>query len=102
VSDRVYRRGLPARQALRELYNGRGSAFDGRAVEALIKLVGVYPVGTRVQLNSGERGTVIAPNPDDSTHPIVRIEQDRHGRSIPAPYAVTLRSGASEIARALS
>jgi len=102
VSDRVYRRGLAPRQALLELYRCRGTNLDAAAVEAQIKLVGVYPVGTRVQLKSGERGTVLAPNPDDTTHPIVRIEQDRLGRSIAAPYAIALRPGADEIARALT
>ena len=101
VSDRVYRRGLPPRKALLELYHSRGAALELTAVEALVKLIGVYPVGTRVQLKSGECGTVTAPNPEDRTHPIVRIEQDRRGRALAAPYALALRPGANEIVRTL-
>jgi hypothetical protein len=58
-------------------------------------------VGTRVQLKTGERGVVIAPNPDNSTHPVVRIEQDRFGRALAPPYAIALRPGGDAIARTL-
>jgi HD-GYP domain-containing protein (c-di-GMP phosphodiesterase class II) len=58
TADRVYRRGCTPRKALLELYGDHPRKLDPQAVEALIRLVGVYPVGTRVRLNSGEQGLV--------------------------------------------
>lgn len=96
TADRPYRRARAAREALMLIYGGRGTHFDPGIVTALIKLVGVYPVGTRVQLDSGEVGTVIAPNPEDSTRPVIEIEKDRHGRYVD-PFQLSLKGSASKI-----
>ena len=41
-------------------------------------------------LSTGERGVVLAANPNDSTRPMVLIDQDHQGR--PASYVVALPS----------
>jgi HD-GYP domain-containing protein (c-di-GMP phosphodiesterase class II) len=94
TADRSYRKGQSPRQAVLELYGAAGKRLDTSAVQALIKLVGVYPVGTRVVLNAGQRGLVIAPNPNDSTRPAVLIDQDRNGRPVAAPFVLDLSAGA--------
>ena len=91
TADRPYRRGCSPRRALLQLYRDCPRKLDSAAVEALIRLVGVYPVGTRVRLNTGEQGRVVAPNPQDTTRPVVRIDRDRHGRVLTAPYTLTLQ-----------
>lgn len=90
TSHRPYRQGLSPREALRQLYAGRGSLYDATAVDALVKLVGVYPVGTNVMLNNGECATVVSPNPRDTTRPLVRIWRDRVGLPLPKPRLVAL------------
>jgi putative nucleotidyltransferase with HDIG domain len=100
TADRIYRKGCSARQAVLELYSMADKALDQQAVHALIKLVGVFPVGTRVILDSGERGTVIAANPDDTTRPVVLIDQDRLGRNVATPYAVPLSAGRHQVVAA--
>jgi putative nucleotidyltransferase with HDIG domain len=85
TADRVYRRALSPRQALIELYEEQ-QRFDDRVMAALIRLVGVYPVGTRVCLTTGETGEVIAPNPLDATRPTVRLQEDAFGQ----PFEGTL------------
>lgn len=100
TADRVYRRGCTARQAVLELYGLAGRGLDASAVQALIKLVGVYPVGTRVTLDTGERGTVIAANLEDTTRPVVLIDQDGMGRNVGTPYAVSLAAGRHRVAAA--
>jgi HD-GYP domain-containing protein (c-di-GMP phosphodiesterase class II) len=90
TADRPYRPGMPPREALRQLYAGRGTLYDAHAVDALVKLVGVYPVGTNVMLNNGEWATVVSPNAHDTTRPIVRIWRDRMGMPLPKPRLVAL------------
>jgi putative nucleotidyltransferase with HDIG domain len=96
TAHRPYRRARAAREALMIVYGGRGTHFDPDVVTALIKLVGVYPVGTRVRLDSGECGVVLAPNPEDSTRPVVEIDTDRHGRPITA-FHLSLKGATSRI-----
>jgi putative nucleotidyltransferase with HDIG domain len=97
TADRVYRSGRSPRSAVLELYGSRKRRLDTEAVQALIKLVGVYPVGTRVLLDSGERGVVIAPNPDDTTRPVVLVDQDSQDRLLAVPMAIELKAGTHRI-----
>lgn len=96
TADRPYRKARAAREALMLIYGSRGTHFDSNVVTALIKLVGVYPVGTRVQLDSGEVGTVVAPNPEDSTRPVVEVEKDRYGRYVD-PFQLSLKGSSTKI-----
>jgi putative nucleotidyltransferase with HDIG domain len=91
TSDRVYRRGCSPRRAVLEIYRDRERRLDAEAVDGLIKLIGVYPVGTRVLLTTGEHGVVVAPNPDDTTRPVVRIDRDARGRCLVAPFTLSLK-----------
>ena len=74
---------LLSTQALRELYRmGAGGAFDAIQVSLLIRFLGLYPVGALVELNTGERGVVIATNPTDALKPTVKLVTDRARQSL--------------------
>jgi hypothetical protein len=61
----------------------------------------VFPVGTEVLLRTGRyqgyRGMVVAVDPADLAHPIVRVLSDRDGRRVP-PFEVDLRAERSVLA----
>jgi HD-GYP domain-containing protein (c-di-GMP phosphodiesterase class II) len=64
---------LPA-QAIKELYQqGRAQQLDLGLVEKMVRCLGIYPVGSLVELNTGERGIVIAVNPGKALQPVVHI-----------------------------
>jgi HD-GYP domain-containing protein (c-di-GMP phosphodiesterase class II) len=64
----------PPVEVLRQLYlQGSAGAFDRDLVERVIHGLGVYPIGSLVELNTGERGIVIAPNRADSLKPTLRV-----------------------------
>jgi HD-GYP domain-containing protein (c-di-GMP phosphodiesterase class II) len=66
--------------ALRQLFVlGQSGAFERNLVEHVIRSLGVYPVGTLVQLNTGERGIVVAANHRDTLKPTLRIITSRLG-----------------------
>lgn len=73
TSTRCYREGLSASDALRILYRGRGEQFDAEMIEAFIRMVGIYPPGTLVELTSGEVALVIATHPGKKLKPRVEI-----------------------------
>lgn len=57
-SLRAYSKPIPPTAALRRLFELSGTQFNSRLVEAFIKGVGIYPVGSLVHLASGKLGIV--------------------------------------------
>jgi HD-GYP domain-containing protein (c-di-GMP phosphodiesterase class II) len=74
-------------QVLREMWENPNRGYDRVLVKALINLIGVYPVGTCVILDTFEVAVVAAPNPDGEQlkRPLVRIAVDANGGPVPAP-----------------
>jgi HD-GYP domain-containing protein (c-di-GMP phosphodiesterase class II) len=59
TSDRCYHKGRAAHEALQFLYRlGLEGHLDARLVQQFIHVVGVYPVGSVVEFNTGETGIV--------------------------------------------
>lgn len=85
TSARVYKDPSPPHQVVKELYSMRDVAFDGRMVDKFIRCVGIYPVGTLLELSSGEIGVVIAVEPSDLTRPVMRMVLDRDRRPCDPP-----------------
>ncbi len=91
VSARGARPALPIRQAVAQLYqHERRNHFDRALIDRLIQCVGVFPLGTAVELNTGERGIVIAVNLEARLKPTVKVVMDPTGQRYPAPWIVDL------------
>lgn len=60
--QRSYCSAISSQQALESLIGVRGTKFRAPVVDQLIQCVGLYPIGTLVELNSGEVGVVIQQN----------------------------------------
>jgi HD-GYP domain-containing protein (c-di-GMP phosphodiesterase class II) len=74
-------------QVLREMWENPKRGYDQILVKALINLIGVYPVGTCVILDTFEVGIVAGPNPDAQylNRPLVRVVMDADGGMVAAP-----------------
>ncbi|MGN6393121.1 MAG: HD-GYP domain-containing protein [Gemmatimonadales bacterium] len=74
-------------QVLREMWQNPKRGYDTILVKALINLIGVYPVGTCVILDTFEVAIVAAPNPEGQqlNRPLVRIAVDVDGGLVPPP-----------------
>ncbi len=62
ISKRTYAEQTSASNALNMLFKLRGTLFHDALVEQLIQCIGIYPVGSAIELNTGEIGVVIAQN----------------------------------------
>ena len=108
TSDRCYRDGLPTSDAIRILYRNRGQQFDASMVEAFIRMIGVYPPGSLVELSTGEVAIVVATHPGHKLRPRMEIILDADKkpvtpRVIDLAVTTAVQSQASpEIARPLS
>lgn len=77
---RPYAEPLSPSSALSYLYKERGSGFHSDLVEQFIQCVGVFPVGSVVELNSGEVGIVITQNLVRRLKPRVMVVLDTKGQ----------------------
>ena len=62
TSDRSYHAGLSAHDALTKMYSWRGRDFQPLLVEQFIQCMGIYPIGSVVELNNGSIGVVVSIN----------------------------------------
>lgn len=89
-SNRVYQKGVAPEEALRKLYLMRGTHLDPSIVERLIKCLGIYPIGTLVELNTYEKAIVRSLNPANPLKPTVLMVSDRHNRMLNLPFVLSL------------
>lgn len=82
TSDRCYHDGMSPTEALTRMYSWRLTDFDGELLENFIQCVGIYPVGSLVELTSGEVGIVISVHPEFRLKPKVNILLDSAKRPL--------------------
>lgn len=73
---RPYAEPVSPSAAISMLYKWRGIYFDAGLVEQFIRCIGIFPVGSLVELNTGEVGVVIAQNPAKRLLPRVMVIRD--------------------------
>lgn len=73
TADRVYKQGMQPTQAFRILLKGADHHFDRRLVTKFIKCMGVYPVGTLVQLSNQRLAIVMQRNEQQPLKPVVKV-----------------------------
>ncbi len=76
TSLRVYHTPIPPPEALRRIYQGSGTHFNPRLVDAFIKGIGIYPAGSLVRLESDMLGIVREVSTDKILQPIVQLIYD--------------------------
>jgi HD-GYP domain-containing protein (c-di-GMP phosphodiesterase class II) len=79
---RPYAEPLSPSSALSFLYKERGTGFHAELVEQFIQCVGAFPVGSVVELNSGEVGIVITQNLVRRLKPRVMVVLDGKGAPV--------------------
>lgn len=74
TTSRVYQEPMTPDRALRFIIEKSGDIFDPFLAKVFISAMGIYPIGTIVQLDSGERAVVIRQNDEGIIHrPVVRV-----------------------------
>jgi HD-GYP domain-containing protein (c-di-GMP phosphodiesterase class II) len=93
TSRRVYQSTpYPPSAVLQEMRDNPRRGMDPVVVKAFINLLGIYPVGTLVVLDTFELAVVSSanPNPEALSRPIVRIVSDAQGTVVVPPLEVDL------------
>jgi putative nucleotidyltransferase with HDIG domain len=89
-SQRVYQNARPTDRILEVLRKNDGAQFDKHLVRRFVQLVGIYPAGNLVRLDTGEIAVVLKVHAGDPYRPQVRVVFDRSGRRLELAYDVNL------------
>jgi putative nucleotidyltransferase with HDIG domain len=84
-------RPLPSHTAIQQLFQeGEFGRLDLRLISLFIKLVGIYPVYSFVELNTKERGTITTINSTTLHQPIIALTYDETGSPYRDPLTIDL------------
>lgn len=77
--------------AIRQMFVlGEKGRFDKGLVEVTIKALGVYPIGSLIRLNTGERAIVVGIHAEHRLKPVVKVITGPQGDSYREPLTVDL------------
>lgn len=93
TATRPYAAPVSPSSALSMLYKWRGKLFDAELVEQFIRCIGIFPLGSVVELNSGEVGIVIAQNLEKRLQPRVMVIRDAAGNPLKPQKLLDLSRG---------
>jgi putative nucleotidyltransferase with HDIG domain len=77
-------------EALKNMYVWRDELFDSLLVEQFIQCLGIYPIGSTVELNTGEIGIVISASPGRRLLPRVMLVRDQDKKPYEPPKIINL------------
>jgi putative nucleotidyltransferase with HDIG domain len=100
-SQRVYQQAFPSDRILAVLQRNDGKQFDQHLVRRFSQLVGIYPAGNLVRLDSGEIAVVIKTYAPDPYRPRVKILRAADGSALERPLDVNLWDVPEDEARAI-
>jgi putative nucleotidyltransferase with HDIG domain len=89
-SQRRYQQSFPTERILEVLKRDDGQHFDQHLVRRFVQLIGIYPAGNLVKLDTGEVAVVQQVYAPDPYRPRVRVLIARDGTRLELPYDVNL------------
>ena len=95
-SVRVYHNALIPHEALRKIFEWSDFQFDKVLVEKFVHMMGIYPVGTLVMLESGFVSVVLQQNGDSLLKPVIRTFYDAFAKRFVKPVELDLSKNMSE------
>ena len=102
-SQRSYQQAFPTDRILEVLKRNDGTQFDQHLVRRFVQLVGIYPAGNLVRLDTGEVAVVVKVYAPDPHRPQVRVIVDRRVSASPClrrqPVGKPVRRRTAQLSR---
>ncbi len=89
-SQRSYQQAFPTDRILAVLQQNDGTRFDQHLVRRFTQLMGIYPPGNLVRLDTGALAVVLRTHAPDPARPAVRVIVDPDGTPLAAPVDLAL------------
>lgn len=90
TSARPYKPAMPLPQSIEFLLERAGTEFKRNLLEVFVEHIGAYPVGSLVELMSGELAIVKQLHHEDLTRPYVLIITDKYKKMVEKPAVILL------------
>lgn len=90
TSDRAYHLRISPHEALNVMYGWAATHFDETLLEEFIRCLGIYPIGSIVELSSGEIGVVLTVNRKHHLLPSLLLVRDSHKQPYDVPKLMNL------------
>jgi putative nucleotidyltransferase with HDIG domain len=102
-SHRAYRAGLATDRIKHIMGQQDGTAFNRTLLRRFVNLMGLFPIGTLVRLNTEEIGVVTQTHSDDPFRPQVKLITDNKGQKLETPLLTNTwdRDARGEFSRAV-
>jgi len=92
TSDRVYHDGMTPHDAMQRLYEWMPDNFDQELMQQFIRTLGIYPIGSVVELKTGHIGLVVKLNENHHLKPVVMLILNRDKEYYPRRKLINLAS----------
>ncbi|MCX6543086.1 MAG: HD domain-containing protein [Acidobacteria bacterium] len=89
-SQRTYQQAFPTDRIQAVLQQNDGTRFDRHLVRRFSQLLGIYPPGNVVRLDTGALAVVLRTHAPDPSRPAVRVVIDADGRRLTTPVDLAL------------
>lgn len=96
TSKRSYKDAASSHCAVNFLYEKSGTNFDNDLVSQFIKYIGIYPIGSIVELTSGQVGVVVTDNKQNQLLPVILLLLDEHKHAYDKSKYINLASSTWE------
>ncbi|MBI5376589.1 MAG: HD-GYP domain-containing protein [Candidatus Schekmanbacteria bacterium] len=96
TSDRVYNKALNPFEGLRKLYTEKGHQFHPTIFEHFVYSIGLFPLGSLVQLKNSLIGIIVSVNRNNLMYPKVLVIANETGKMFFMPYIVNVNPPKSE------
>lgn len=93
TSSRVYDKGRASMEALQIIHRNKGAQFDAGLAVEFIRMIGVYPPGSIVEMTNGEVGIVVATHAASKLKPRVLLVRDANKHPLTTFREVDLLKG---------
>lgn len=80
ISPRPYRQATAPDRVLQAFYNEADACYGTRTVQAFMRGIGLYPVGSLVELDNGALAVVVSSRPNTRLRPTVQLVRTPDGR----------------------
>lgn len=81
MHQRSYRDAYASLETIKEFINNKKS-FDQKIIKILIDKIGIFPLGSFVELSTKEKAEVVKVNYGSPLRPVVKIEYDAKGEKL--------------------
>jgi putative nucleotidyltransferase with HDIG domain len=98
-TDRPYREALSPEKAASIMMKMAEGELNPDLTRRFFHLMGIYPPGTMVRLDTGEIGVVKRGNPSEPMRPLVKIVYDNRGSPVTSPSVISLGEEGEEKGR---